>query len=256
MVKIAVCDNNVDSREGIRKLIMAGMKQYGLTCQMDLFDTGEDFAKLNGKMISYKAVFLDIRDSGGIATAQRIRGIDRDIILIFVAQNDAFMQEGYKVDAIRYLIKGQKDFESAVAECVEAVLDRLHYDSRRKLFPFSEGEEELSIDRILYVESSLHRLIFHVVNEEARSYSLYGTLNQMEEELSEYDFVRVHQSFLVNMMHIQSMSGREILLSNDESMRIVKARLKHVRAIYEQYKELKCEVTGGNHYENHNNDVK
>lgn len=238
MVKIAVCDNGLDSKDGIHNLITAYAKQCGLICQMELFDTGEDFVKLNGRILSYKVVFLIIRDFVGIAIAQKIRDFNRDIILVFVADNDTFVQEGYKVDAIRYLIRGQEDFEKQLHECMHAIFDRLHYVLRKKFFSFREGERELPIDRILYVESSLHRLIFHVVEEEAHSYTLYGTLNQMEEELSGHDFVRVHQSFLVNMKHIRSMNGRMLVLSNNEELRIVKARLKSVRESYDQYREI------------------
>ncbi len=239
MVKIAVCGNNRDSKEGIHNLITAYAKQCGIICQMELFDTGEDFLKLGDGMHSYKVVFLIIRDPAGIVTAQKIREFDRNIILVFVADCDTYVQEGYKVDAIRYLIRGQEDFETELSECMQAVFDRLHYVSEKRVFPFSEGERELSIDKILYVESNLHRLIFHVLEEEAQSYSLYGTLNQMEEALSEHDFVRIHQSFLVNMKHIRSMNGRILFLSNHEELRIVKARLRNVRECYEQYREMK-----------------
>ncbi|MDE6433658.1 MAG: LytTR family DNA-binding domain-containing protein [Lachnospiraceae bacterium] len=238
MVKIAVCDNGLNPKDEIRNLITAYAKQCGLICQMELFDTGEDFVKLNGRILSYKVVFLIIQDFVGIAIAQKIREFNRDIILVFVADNDTFVQEGYKVDAIRYLIRGQEDFEKELRECMHAIFDRLHYALEKKVFSFREGERELSIDRILYVESSLHRLIFHVVEEEAHSYTLYGTLNQMEEELSGHDFVRVHQSFLVNMKHIRSMNGRMLVLSNNEELRIVKARLKGVRESYDRYREI------------------
>lgn len=238
MVKIAVCGNNQGSKEGIHDLITAYAKQCGIICQMELFDTGEDFVKLNDRMLSYRVVFLIIQDFEGIAIAQKIREFDRNIILVFVADNDTFVQEGYKVDAIRYLIRGEKDFETELCECMQAIFKRLHYVLKKKVFSFSEGERELSIDRILYVESSLHRLIFHVVEEGEQSYSLYGTLNQMEKELPEHDFVRVHQSFLVNMKHIRSMNGRMLVLSNNEELRIVKARLRNVRERYDQYKEM------------------
>ena len=67
-------------------------------------------------------------------------------------------------------------------------------------------------------------------------YSLYGTLNDMERELADDAFVRIHQSYLVNMKYIESVSRYKAALSNGVSLEIPKARYRQVEETYVAYR--------------------
>ena len=65
---------------------------------------------------------------------------------------------------------------------------------------------------------------------------MYETLNNMEKEMDNNDFLRVHQSYLVNMKHIQSIAAHYVLLDNNQKIVIPKARYKHVKSSFVEYK--------------------
>lgn len=70
---------------------------------------------------------------------------------------------------------------------------------------------------IVYLESMGHSLIYHVRckgYEPDRTYSCYGAIGKMEEELAGIGFLRTQKSYLVNMAHIRKLSSQELLLSN------------------------------------------
>lgn len=67
-------------------------------------------------------------------------------------------------------------------------------------------------------------------------YSLYSKLDEMEKELEGNDFIRIHQSYLVNMKHIAKVSRYEALLNNGITLEIPKARYKFVEETFTAYK--------------------
>ena len=83
----------------------------------------------------------------------------------------------------------------------------MNYIVLKKYFKFNECEKNVQVDRILYIESRLHKLEFHIMEDKVLIYTLYATLNDMEREMMEYKFIRIHQSFLVNLKHIKSITG-------------------------------------------------
>lgn len=82
---------------------------------------------------------------------------------------------------------------------------------------------DIKVQDILYVESMGHTLIFHVCSKDGGSekqYSCYATLSQMENDLADRGFLRVHKSFLVNMAHIRKMNCNAVLLDNGTDLRV------------------------------------
>lgn len=61
-------------------------------------------------------------------------------------------------------------------------------------------------------------------------------MNNLEEELELYHFVRVHQSYLVNLQYIRQVSRYKVTLCDDETISIPKARYKEVQAVFVAYK--------------------
>jgi DNA-binding LytR/AlgR family response regulator len=106
----------------------------------------------------------------------------------------------------------------------------------KKTFKFNEAEKEVSLDRLLYIESKLHKLEFHVMEDGMKIYTLYKTLNEISDEFAEYDFIRIHQSFLVNLKYIKKVMRYKVILMNQQELSIPKARYKIVKDTFVAYR--------------------
>ena len=60
-------------------------------------------------------------------------------------------------------------------------------------------------------------------------YTMYGTLNTLESELAENNFIRIHQSYLVNAKHIKNVVRCKAILTNGVELSIPKARYTEVK---------------------------
>ena len=119
---------------------------------------------------------------------------------------------------------------------MDTILHKMNYVVSKKYFKFNECEKDILIDRILFIESKLHKLEFHIMEKEEMIYTLYGTLNNLEEEMSNFSFLRIHQSFLVNMKHIKSVACYRAILSNHQEIVIPKVRYRDVKNTFVAFK--------------------
>lgn len=189
-------------------------------------------------MLQYSIIFLDINidEVDGIMTAKKIREVSKEAFIVFVTAFVNYTLEGYKVDAIRYLLKGGNNFKSAIDECINAIIDKMNYTIVTKSFHFNEGVKEIALERLLYIESRLHKLEFHVQEDKMKVYTIYATLNNLEADLQDNDFVRIHQSYLVNLKYIMSIERYQATLTDGTILIIPKARYTYVKDKFIAYR--------------------
>ena len=68
-------------------------------------------------------------------------------------------------------------------------------------------------------------------------YTLYGTINGIIGTLSE-DFVRIHQSFLVNIKHVRRLNKTSMTLDNGYELPVARAKFKEVSSRLAKYEGM------------------
>ncbi len=231
MFKIAICDDENLFAEELKERISGYLMEKGFVFEIDTYSSGEALVELGIEVVKYTVIFLDINMEkvDGIKATEKIREVSRDVFIVFVTAYVDYSLEGYRLDVVRYLLKGNANFQSKVNECMDAIIDKMNYSVTKREFDFKEGRKEISLERLLYIESNLHILEFHVMEDDMKVYTMYETLNTLETRLAENDFIRIHQSFLVNVKHIKSVVRYKVILTNGVELSIPKARYKEVK---------------------------
>ena len=216
MFRIAICDDEKIFRDDLKEILIRYMTDRGIMLEIYTFSSGKEFVELGIEMVKYKIVFLDINmdELDGIMTAKKIRENSKDMFIVFVTAFVNYTIEGYKVDAVRYILKDNKNLVASVYECMDAIHEKMDYKITWAEFDFCEGTRKVSLNRILYIESKLHKLEFHVMEDCLQKYTLQGTLNEIDDKFAGNDFLRIHQSFLVNMKFIKDVSRYRVLLES------------------------------------------
>lgn len=238
MLNIAICDDEEYFRELIRTCVCNYMDDRDIPFKIDLFDSGKSFLALGFHILKYHIVFLDINMNGidGIETAKLMRKVSNQIYLVFVTAYMDYTLEGYKVDAVRYLLKRRSNLQEPIDECMNAIFEKMNMTVSKIKFKFQEGEREISTVRLLYVESRLHKLEFHMMEDEEQVYTLYEKLNAIEKQLEGHSFIRVHQSYLINMKYIQSIKRYKVILNQGLEFPIPRIRYRDVFDAYMLFK--------------------
>ncbi|MDE6687414.1 MAG: LytTR family DNA-binding domain-containing protein [Lachnospiraceae bacterium] len=237
MFRIAVCDDEKCFCETVKKYVGNYLSKKEIPFEIDTFVSGKDLIALGLDIVKYTIVFLDVNmeEINGITTAQKIREYSSEIYIVFVTAYIDYSLEGYKVNAERYLLKNNINLEDSIFECMDSIFAKLKNFVFKRKFVFNECERNISLEKIVYIESSLHKLEFHVIEEYMMTYSMYGTLNSLEKELLEFGFLRIHQSFLVNLRHIKKVTGYQAILNNGQMLPIPKTRYRVVKNAFIAY---------------------
>ena len=234
MLRLAICDDEPYYLEKIKALLEKYLDARRIPYEISLFPSGKAFLEEGENRVKYDVVFLDINmeEVDGIQTAMEIRAFHSDTYIVLVTAFISYALEGYKVNAVRYILKDA--LETGVAECMEAILEKMRL--ARVRFSFLEGEKNLYTDNLLYVESRRHKTLFSYMEAGPVTYQLYDKLDAVEERLQGYGFLRIHKSYLVNMRHIRRISNYRAFLDTGEELPIPRLRYQSVREAFVAYK--------------------
>lgn len=237
MFRIAICDDEIKHSVQLKKIIMRYLNKKNILFQIDVYDSGTEFVSLGLRMAKYQVVFLDINmeQKKGIEIAICFKKICKNKFLVLVTACTDYILEGYKMGAFRYLIKGNDDLEDNICESLDAVFEKIDSLSYIKEFQFKDFTKKIALEHIIYIESHLHELFFHILENELVTYTMTETLNRIEKKLPMKEFVRIHQSYLVNLRYIITIKSHSVVLVDGNRLAIAKSRYKEVKKKFVDY---------------------
>lgn len=203
MIQISLCDDEVQQRSSLRKIIERSLDLRGLSYHLSEFESGEALlAHLSSA--SPDILFLDIEmgQLNGMETARLLRKQTTKTILIFVTSHPDYVFQGYEVKALNYLLKPCK--EAKVIEVLETALAELEVQSAQSYLVAHKGSQKrVALQEICYFWSERRKV--HVQTTD-QALVFYGKLNDVENELPDY-FIRIHNRYLVNLHFVQEVSS-------------------------------------------------
>lgn len=212
MLNIVICDDNKIFLDILEKKIHVFLHDRKIKHHITRFYTTESILQSNINQVD--VIFLDVNFDimSGIEVASILRKISQKFILIFISGYIEYAPSGYQVNALRYILKDQLDL--FFDEAMEEVLKQLGFFRNRMTFKFIGGEKVIYTDNILYIESRLHEVRFHFINDANDQY-FYATLNSVQDQLPQDEFIRIHQSYLVNIKYFLDAKNYRALLTGN-----------------------------------------
>ena len=97
MIKIAIVEDAV--RDQLTDYVRRYTRQYGTEFEVTCFTDGDEI--LENYRPAFDIIFLDVemKRLNGMETAQRIRELDDDVLLIFITNMAQYAIKGYSVGA-------------------------------------------------------------------------------------------------------------------------------------------------------------
>lgn len=211
MLRIGICDDQIDARDALRFQLEKVLHEESEQIVYE-FSTGEGAVRwLKKHPGEIDLLFLDVEMKGvnGMEAAGQIRQFDKEICLVFVTGYTDYVFDGYKVNALDYVVK------PAGTERLREVLMRVRehiFDSSEKTFSFknSEGTYRLPLSNISYFYSDKRKVnVVYAGDVPGSPRTFYGKLDEVEEQLTGL-FVRVHQRYLVNPKWVSRIGAESI----------------------------------------------
>ncbi len=201
-VQIAVCD---DHPEDI-KILSDALYNYDPTFGISAYSGGESFlAACAEHEVPFDLIFLDIYMPGlsGIETAKKAKETIRDMKIIFLSSSNEHYPEAYDVFAFNYLLK-PLDPQKLKRVLDEALADIAKERLQQISFRYKGTTRRLDCRDIQYIESKDKMVCFHMADK--TSYQCYEKMDEILKKVPEEYFIRCHQSFAVNILHVSEMA--------------------------------------------------
>lgn len=165
-------------------------------------------------------MFIDINmpDLNGL---DFVRTLAAPPLVVFTTAYSEYALEGYKVNAVDYLLKpfGMDEFMRA-ANKVKQQYDLTHtaevsrVDDNDAIFLKTEHRiVRINVTNIRYIEGMSEYLKIYL--KEGKPLVVLLSMKKMEERLSSTNFMRIHRSYIINLNEIQEVNKNRVILDQD-----------------------------------------
>ncbi len=210
-MRVAIVEDDRATRVKTAELFRRFQQENKIAIEIEEFSDGREL--MDGYSPRFDLIFLDIemKDMNGMKAARKIRETDEKVLLVFLTHMSMYAIHGYAVQASDYILK-PLPYELFAGKMKEWV--RRIERSRESSTVIGSGEEKIKIstDHIYYVEIVSNRLIYHT---DQGNMEVWGKLKTVDEELSGKGFSMCNKCYLVNLRHVQKISGNTVQVGPD-----------------------------------------
>ncbi len=182
------------------------------------FDNALDaYEYLQNHAVDLMFVDINMPDLNGM---DFVKSLQRSPKVIFTTAYSEYALEGFKVDAVDYLLKpiGYSDFLKAVTKArerlgiTEAVESRLESTDDFLFIKTDYKIVRLNLHDITYIESMREYVRVHLVHQ--KPVMTLQSMKKMEAALPGHQFMRVHRSYIVNLNRITTVERLRIIFDD------------------------------------------
>lgn len=229
MIKIAICDDEETSLLENETYIKKYLHEIHQFAEISAYQSGEFLLYEIQEGLFFDLIFIDIEMPGknGMEIAKRVKESFPETLVVFITSHTEFAINSYELSIFRYIPKDRIK-EKLYAALKDAVSWINLQKDKSYLLVTPTRYERISYNSIFYVKKENKNIVF--VTNRGEIY-VRKTLNQVCEELDKEQFVYVDRSYLVNLIHIVTLSESEVILENGVTLHASRKRLKELRDI-------------------------
>jgi DNA-binding LytR/AlgR family response regulator len=221
MLKIFVCDDEKDILEQVKGMLEKNFEDIEVSLFQDYHDLLEI---IQDKNVKVDLLITDIQmQKSGIDISKMILEERPILPIIFISAYAKYCEDIFQIQPVYFLQKPITEDRLVIA------INRAKYiiQKQKKVFSYEYNGKVVNVKSsdICYIESKQRKIIFV---ERENSESIYMKMNAIEEALPE-KFVRVHQSFIVNLDYLKSFSQKGVELITGEKIPVSQKRYRDAK---------------------------
>lgn len=202
-MRIAVCDDNREVLIFLKSSLHNIFKKYITNFEILCFISGRALLEAHRKN-EFDVIFLDIDMPRftGFDVAKAIRAEFLKCYIVFISSHSELVYNSFDYQPF-YFVK--KSANGSLNQNLENVVKKLLIHSQQnETFIFDDEfsrSRVVPIRNIIYFESDKHYVNFHV-NGEDTPFRLRSTIKECELKFEQYDFIRIHKSYVVDLRYV------------------------------------------------------
>lgn len=220
-MKIGICDDDREDLQLTYKVTTATFDQLGVEYDIKVFDKVEDILAWTEDL---HLLILDIEMPGlsGIDLKKTLQRNAKGTMIIFVTNHDELMLSAFGIDVFGFAIKKNIEFQLPIIlrDFISETTPRIVIDG------------EIDSRDIRYIKAARVYTEVHMKNGEHRL--TRRSIREYEEWLTDFDFVRIHKSYLINFAWVDKVAEDTVYIGEDE-LPIATRQKKEIQDKYREY---------------------
>src|SRR6478609_3914364 len=204
VIRIGIVEDDAASAALLVDHLARYERDHGEQFQVTRFSDGAHVVAGYRPVFDILLLDVEMPELDGFSAAERIRQVDRDVVIVFITNMTQYAIKGYEVDALSYVLKPVPYF--AFSQEIKRSIARLRRRSADYLLLTVDGR-----------------------------YSVVGPLKSLEAELEGKSFFRSNSGYLVNLRHVLGVQGSSALMVGGHDLLISRPRKKAFLAALTDY---------------------
>lgn len=204
MIKIGMCDDNLNSIKIASKLLEAEIIEQDLDAEISIISSEQKkiFDAIYNKEIDVLFLDIDFKNNGknGIDFAKDLRKINKNFYLVFLSAHQRYLHVSLTTKIFDYLVKPIN--RDTISDIVSRLKDE--FANNKALFLHLNKWEFVRTDDIFYIEKNGKKSI--IVTDDINFTTTKG-LNTLLSELPQ-NFLRCHKSYILNSDKVLSIDKK------------------------------------------------
>ncbi len=230
MIRIAVCDDVREVVVQVNNYLLEYQEQKNVKLSINNFYNAEDLWEfLTANHCDLIILDIELVKMNGVELGMRIRTElnDQDIKIIVISAMENYYKQLFDIQPLNFLLKPIDKIKlfKVIDLAVQLIDDQNHIF----VFKTKESTYRLKVKDILYFESYNHN--FKVVTTNG-NYSYRSNFSEIMNQLSDYGFIQVHKSYVINCNQTKNIEYDKLIMSNGTEIPIGRDRRKEIRNFF------------------------
>ncbi|MFL2075909.1 LytR/AlgR family response regulator transcription factor [Marinilactibacillus psychrotolerans] len=230
-MRIAICDDDLQHLKIMQEIIYSFEDKCGSKFEVYTYCDSQGFLNVfNSSNRKIDILFLDIEmpKRDGIDIAKELRDKDKELIIIYISSYEQYWKKLFSVQPFRFIKKPFKDIE--VEKVLYQAINELKNKNNCFTYTFKKNTYRIPFHWIYYFESNKRKILIYDERNEIIG-EFYSKMNALDKEVTSKDinFIRVHQSFLINFKYINKWTNDHIELMNKKLVPTSENKIKSAK---------------------------
>jgi Response regulator of the LytR/AlgR family len=226
MLKLAIVEDELNQVALLKKYIEQFQEEEKQEIELTIYRDGDEI--LEDYKAQFDIILMDIQMKfvNGMSAAEEIRKMDTEVVIIFITNMSQYAIQGYKVDALDYVLKPVSYFAFS-QRLKKAILKYERRNDKTITLQVKGGIRRVEVSSIYYIDVEGHKLVYHTTKGD---FAVTGTMSQTEEALREEGFARGNKGYLINLKHVEAIvdycavvNGEKLVLSRPKRKEFMQA---------------------------------
>lgn len=231
MIQVGICDDDIMTTSTIETYVKDIVKRKNIRVEYNIFFDGNSLVHSVREGKIYDLIFLRIEMPylSGIEVAKILREMEMATLIVYISKYETYPKQLIETEPFRILLKPINDkvlFEAIFLEAYKRVTKSV----KAFWYTYNKIIYKAYVKEIVYFES-INRMIYIHTCDISNDGKFYGRMRDIENEpaIKCNQFLRIHQSYLVNFEYIQCIKLSEIKLYDGTILPISEKRQKGIR---------------------------